>query len=217
MSTPEVSRETPLSAVAFKDITGTDSATLERLAAYVELLGSWSRRINLVGASTLGDPWRRHILDSAQLVPLLPAGQPVVVDLGSGAGLPGLVIAIMTESRVHLIESNARKCAFLREAARITSTNLEIHADRIEKLTLVDVGVVTARACAPLEKLFSYAHPLLARRGICLFLKGAGVDRELLTAETEWTMTTSIKESQSDPSGRIVLVKNLSARQTSLP
>src|SRR5579872_6350644 len=96
--------------------------TLDRLTLYVELLIAWNRRINLVGANTIGDIWRRHILDSAQLMPLLPDGTRVVVDVGSGAGLPGLVLAMLGVPEVHLVESDQRKAAFLREAQRVTGT-----------------------------------------------------------------------------------------------
>ncbi|HUB94696.1 MAG TPA: 16S rRNA (guanine(527)-N(7))-methyltransferase RsmG, partial [Stellaceae bacterium] len=107
--------------------------TLERLDAYVGLLRAWNRRINLVGATTLGDPWRRHILDSAQIHPHLPRGARVLVDLGSGAGLPGAVLAAMGVPEVHLVDSDQRKAAFQREASRVMALPLAIHAERAER------------------------------------------------------------------------------------
>src|SRR5215469_10920571 len=104
--------------------------TLARLETYVQLLMAWNRRINLVGPRTLRDVWRRHILDSGQLLALMPPKARVLVDLGSGAGLPGLILAILGVPEVHLLESDGRKCAFLREAARVTEATVTVHAQR---------------------------------------------------------------------------------------
>lgn len=204
-----VSRETPLAPDACKRLIAADDVTMTRLAAYVDLLRTWCRRINLVGARTLDDPWRRHILDCAQLASHLPGGRPVVVDLGTGAGLPGLIVAILTDAEVHLVESNARKCAFLQEAARITQTQVAVHHDRIETFLLNGVDCVTARACAPLSKLLEYAESFLASDGTCLFLKGAAAEAELTACEKQWKMAVSLIESRSDRSGRIVKIEGL--------
>ncbi len=116
---------------------------------YLELLGRWQRAVNLVGGSTLADPWRRHILDCAQVVPHVPRSAATVLDLGSGAGLPGLVLALMGVPGVHLVESDQRKAQFLREAARLTRAPVVVHATRIEDLRGIAADVVTARALAP--------------------------------------------------------------------
>ena len=105
----------------FRAMIGTEAATLERLGVYLRLLETWQPRINLVSRASLGDPWRRHMLDSTQLVPLLPEKASLIADIGSGAGFPGLVVAILTGRTVDLIDSDARKCAFLREAGRLTN------------------------------------------------------------------------------------------------
>jgi len=176
--------------------------TTDRLARHLDLLRRWQKRINLVGAATLADPWRRHMLDSAQLAPLIPAGARLA-DLGSGAGFPGLVLAILRGGPVHLIESDARKAAFLHEAVRATGAPAEVHNARAENLEL-RANVVTARACAPLDRLLGLALPLLAPGGICLFLKGARVEEELAVARRRWRMTVCRRRSRSAPEGVVL-------------
>ncbi len=127
------------------------------------------KAINLVGPKTLQDPWRRHLLDCGQIdIPEIQPGQRVV-DLGSGAGLPGLIIAIMQDADVHLVESDQRKSTFLREAARTTGTKTTVHTERAEKLLPLDVDVVTARALAPLPRLLPWVHRHLKKAEILIF------------------------------------------------
>jgi 16S rRNA (guanine527-N7)-methyltransferase len=189
--------------------TGVSRETLERLDTYVELLVAWNRRINLVGARTLGDVWRRHILDSAQLFPLIPQNARVLVDLGSGAGLPGLILAILGVPEVHLIEADARKCAFLREAARVTGTAVAIHARRIEDVPAVPADIVTARAFAPLISLLDHAEQFATAHSILLFLKGKTIQDELTEARKEWKMREALLPSVSDPSGAILRLEKV--------
>jgi 16S rRNA (guanine527-N7)-methyltransferase len=181
--------------------------TLARLDAYVGLLQAWNRRINLVGGSTMGDPWRRHILDSAQLFPHIPREARVVVDLGSGAGLPGLVLAILGAAEVHLVESDQRKAAFLREAARVSETPVRIHAQRAENMPRMRVDVVTARAVASLPDLLDLAEPFLGPHSICLFLKGRGAQEELTLAAKTWKMKAHLVPSASDPGGALLVIE----------
>ncbi len=159
-----------------------------RLTAYLDLLIKWRDSANLVSRASLADPWRRHMLDSAQLMPLLrnPAGP--LLDMGSGAGFPGLVLSILGAGQVHLVESDTRKCEFLREAARITDADITIHRVRIEKLPPFPVQTVTARACAPLHRLLGLAAPFLAAGGTGIFHKGIMVNKELTEAAKKWTM-----------------------------
>ena len=203
----------PLTAADFQTLSGVDSSTLERLDGFLTLLRKWQSRINLVGRSSLEDPWRRHILDSAQLIPLLPAHESVIVDIGSGAGLPGLVVAIVANRSVHLVDSDTRKCAFLREAARLTAAPVTIHTARVERLSALKADVVMARACAPLPKLLSYAAPLLRAGGRCLFLKGRSAAAELTASEKTWMMRATRLQSHSDPSGMILVVDDLHPRE----
>ena len=159
---------------------GVSRETLDRLQIYADLLARWNRAINLVGPATLSDLWRRHMLDSAQLIPLLPTRDLLTLaDLGSGAGFPGLVLALCDVGEVHLIESDQKKTTFLREVLRETSTAATIHCERIESISDLQVDVVTARALAPLAELVAYAAPLMKPDGLCLFLKGQGIADEL--------------------------------------
>ncbi|HSV27925.1 MAG TPA: 16S rRNA (guanine(527)-N(7))-methyltransferase RsmG [Candidatus Omnitrophota bacterium] len=194
----------------FQNATSVSRETLDRLRIYADLLVKWQAKINLVGPDTIPNLWQRHFLDSAQVFPLLP--QPVhrLVDMGSGAGFPGLVLAILGVADVHMIESDARKCAFLREAARLTGAGVTIHNSRIEKVAPLGADVVTARALAPLEKLLEWAEPHLLPGGHCLFLKGRGHEDELTTASKEWNITCERTPSQTDPLGAILHIREVS-------
>jgi 16S rRNA (guanine527-N7)-methyltransferase len=198
--------------------------TLQRLEIYAALLAKWQAKINLVGPATLPDLWRRHFLDSAQLLDLLTpnslpraggggssAGGGTLVDLGSGAGFPGLVLAIMTDWRVHLLDSDQRKCAFLRQVALDCDvlTQVTVHPKRIEQVTGIAADVVTARACAPLGDLLVLAEPFIGEKGTGLFLKGAQAEEELTQARRHWTMRLDRRESISDPAGVILIVRHL--------
>jgi|SoiMethySBSTD1v2_1073268.scaffolds.fasta_scaffold03119_12 16S rRNA (guanine527-N7)-methyltransferase len=217
--------------------------TLQQLETYAGLLTKWQAKINLVGAATLPDLWRRHFLDSAQLLavnslpraggglgrgrslssaqsaeatiptPTLPqlGGGRTLADLGSGAGFPGLVLAIMTDWRVHLLDSDQRKCAFLRQVALDCGIldRLTIHAKRIEQVTGIAADVVTARACAPLDELLKLAAPLVGEKGTCLFLKGAQAEEELTAAERHWTMRLDKRGSITDPAGNVLIITQL--------
>ena len=202
----------PLTAEAFAAMTGLAPGTVQRLANYLEILRSWQPRINLVGSGTLDDPWRRHCLDSIQLLSLLPPGRPVVADLGSGAGFPGMVLAIASDAAVTLVDSDTRKCAFLREAARATATSITIENRRIETLPRGFADVVTARALAPLPRLLALAAPLLRPGGTALFLKGSGVEGELTAAAETWTMGVERMQSISHADGIVIKLTDIRRR-----
>jgi 16S rRNA (guanine527-N7)-methyltransferase len=202
-------RKPPLDAQGLADLVPVSRETLARLEAYAELLVRWSERINLVGRDTIPDLWRRHILDSAQLKPLLPAAGRSLIDLGSGAGLPGLVLAILGVPGVELVEADSRKCAFLREAARITEVPAAIRGCRIQAVKPHAVDVVTARALAPLDRLLGLTEPFLGPGSECLLLKGERVEDELTVARRHWTMTASLHESRSDPRGVVLRLQQV--------
>ncbi|MEE8393024.1 MAG: 16S rRNA (guanine(527)-N(7))-methyltransferase RsmG [Rhodospirillales bacterium] len=203
---------TPMSAKEFQVKTGINDETMERLAAYRELVVKWRGAVNLIGPATVKDIWRRHMLDSAQILPHLPPNAEPVLDIGSGGGFPGLVLAVIGGLEVHLVESNSRKCAFLRQAARATSAPAVIHESRIEDMEPFIAGVITARATAPLEKLLGYAEPFMDNATLCLFLKGRNHDRELTDSEKNWIMETVKVKSLTDRSGVILKLKRISRR-----
>jgi 16S rRNA (guanine527-N7)-methyltransferase len=201
--------EIRLDAQRFADLVPVSRETLAQLEAYAALLIRWSERINLIGRDTIADLWRRHLLDSAQLQPFIPAGARSLIDLGSGAGLPGLVLAILGAPGVELVEADSRKCAFLREAARITEAPVAIRGCRIQAVPPHAVDVVTARALAPLDRLLGLAEPFLAPASECLLLKGERVEDELTLARRHWTMTASLHPSRSDPRGVVLRLQQV--------
>lgn len=196
----------------FQVAAGLADAAVERLAVYVGLLRKWQKAINLVGPSTLPDLWRRHMWDSAQLVPHLPRPDAVVLDLGSGAGFPGLVLAIASPATVHLVESDQRKATFLREVNRATRAGAIVHPCRIEALEPFPVDVVTARAFAPLDRLLASAEPFFRPATIGLFLKGRTLERELTACRKRWNMTAKAIPSLSDETGVVLKLEGISRR-----
>lgn len=179
--------------------------TRDRLRAYADLLARWNERINLVSRADLPLLWSRHVEDSLQLADHLPAAAFSAVDLGSGAGFPGLVLAIATGIPFALIEADARKAAFLREAARVTAAPVRVHAQRIETTALDPVRLVTARALAPLPQLLAWAAPLLSPDGACLFPKGQAVEAELDAARRAgWRMDVERLPSRTAAGGVIL-------------
>jgi 16S rRNA (guanine527-N7)-methyltransferase len=191
-------------------LAGVSRETRERLNTYADLLRKWQRSINLVGPRTLDDLWNRHFTDSAQLLPLIPPSARVLVDFGSGAGFPGLVLAILGVSEVHLIESDQRKSTFLREVARATGTPITVHAKRIEQVAPFPADVVSARALAPLADLLGFAAPFLRSDSLCLFPKGQMAEDELTAASKIWNMNVDRIQSVTDPSATILRVSQVS-------
>jgi 16S rRNA (guanine527-N7)-methyltransferase len=188
--------------------------TSERLDTFVNDFLRWQRAVQLVAPSTLPKLWTRHIADSLQLVALAPDAK-VWADLGTGGGFPGLMIAIALaekpEARVHLVESDSRKAAFLREAIRVTGAPATVHCERIESVAkrLEKIEVVTARALAPLPRLLELGAPLFARGATGIFLKTQYVGEELTDATKSWTMTTTVLPSRTDSRGRIVVLERV--------
>jgi 16S rRNA (guanine527-N7)-methyltransferase len=193
--------------------------TLARLDGFVALLVKWQATTNLVGKSTLDALWTRHIADSLQLIELAPHAR-IWIDLGSGAGFPGIPIACaltgVPGAAVHLVESNAKKAAFLREAARITGAPATVHAVRIEKFVdgfEASAGAVTARAVASLKDLLNECFMLLQHGAIGLFPKGQDVAVELTECSKYWNMAYDLVPSRTDLQARIVVVRCLARRK----
>jgi 16S rRNA (guanine527-N7)-methyltransferase len=187
--------------------------TLARLERYAQTLAAWNSRQNLVSAASLEALWHRHIWDSAQLQPLIPPAAQSLVDLGAGAGFPALVLACLLRERegfrTVLYESVAKKCRFLEAAAAAMDLEVEIRPCRIEEAAPEPFDVVTARACAPLEKLLSYAERFQAPETVNLFLKGQSAEAELTVAAEYWRMHLERRSSQTAPSATIFIIREI--------
>lgn len=201
-----------LDAAGYQALTGVSDAQLADLSRFQALLAEWNAVMNLVGPLTIATYWTRHALDSSQLLALAPEAR-TWADLGAGAGLPGVVLAILLkgqdDAKVHLVESMTKRCRFLEVTAKALDLPVEIHNVRAEELKL-KVDVVTARACAPMARLLGFAEPYLNRGATGLFLKGQDVATELAEARKAWSFASELLPSQSDPRGRVVQVKRLS-------
>jgi 16S rRNA (guanine527-N7)-methyltransferase len=199
-------------AETFARAIGATRQQIADLERFRELLADWNQRMNLVGPATLEVFWNRHAWDSAQLLQLAPAEAKVWADLGAGAGLPGLVLAIMGKGQdgfhVHLVESMAKRCRFLSAVVGELDLPASVHNERAENLQLA-VDIVTARACAPLARLLGYARPYLKSGALGLFLKGQDVAAELEDAAKSWEFEADTLPSLSDPRGQIVRVRRL--------
>jgi len=188
--------------------------TLEKLQLLERELRRWQAIKNLVGPATLDQVWDRHIVDSLQLLDLAPEAM-TWVDLGSGAGFPGLVLAIAGQERglkVHLVESNSRKCAFLRQIARLTGASAMVHEARLETVIPSFVGkadVVSARALASLTQLLEWTEPMLKTGTIGLFPKGRDAESELTEAQKKWTFKADILPSRTDSEARILRITSI--------
>jgi len=200
-----------MDAAEFARLSGASPAQIADLVRYRDLLVEWNEKMNLVGPATLDVFWSRHAWDSAQLLPMAPDALKWA-DLGAGAGLPGIVLAILGKGRpgfhVHLVESMTKRCRFLQLVVDALDLPATVHNDRAENLSL-DVDIVTARACAPLSRLLGYAQPYLKRGAMALFLKGQEVASDIEEATRYWKFEADILPSQSDPRGRVVRVRRL--------
>ena len=195
----------------FADAIGATSGQIADLERYRAMLEDWNSRMNLVGPSAMAVFWSRHALDSAQLIRLAPEALRWA-DLGTGAGLPGLVLAILLKGRegaqVHLVESLAKRCRFLSEVVSELGLPAKVHNARAEDVK-IEVEVVTARAVAALPKLLGFAEPYLKRGARGLFLKGQAAEAELAEARAAgWKLQATLIESLSDPDGRIVDIRS---------
>ena len=184
--------------------------TLDRLKRYAELLADWNTRHNLVSDRSLTDAWKRHFWDSAQLVDLVPSGAKTLVDLGSGAGFPGLVLATLRpELRITLIEATRKKYDFLKVVAGELGLTADVRNERIEEVAPEPFDVITARACAPLSQLLSYAQRFWAGGSRALLHKGQNLASELTEAHKSWRIQVEQHSSRSDPSGIILEIREL--------
>jgi 16S rRNA (guanine527-N7)-methyltransferase len=204
------------------DIVPVSRETVDRLQTYVDLLKKWQGSTNLVASGTIPSVWNRHVADSAQLVGLFPDALRWV-DLGSGGGFPAIVVAILLTGRegaaVHLIESDQRKCAFLRQAIRSTGAPAEVHAGRIESVLAAwhePVDMVSSRALAPLTRLFSLSEPLFKAGAKGAFHKGLDFEEEISEASKSWDADLVIHRSKTESAGVILEIRHLARRSAAL-
>ena len=191
--------------------------TYDKFKIYYETLIKWQKSINLISNSTLDSIWNRHILDSAQLYKYTQNMKGNILDFGSGAGFPGLVLAMMGNENVNAVESDEKKCIFLKEVARLSDTKIKIHNSRIEKLKFIKPELITARALAPLIKLIEYIENYMKqgdnlRKDLpkLLFLKGKNYKQELLELKKIRNFDVKVFSSKSDEYGKILNIKNIS-------
>ena len=191
--------------------------TYYKLETFSVLLEQWNASINLVSKNSIKKLWERHIADSIQVNTLIRNINGDILDLGSGAGFPGLIIAILGERKVHLVESNSKKCAFLREAIRITNCNAEVHNVRLTTksapiLNISKVDIVTARAVTSLVNLLDIVFPIVYEDTYCIFYKGSRVEEEILVAKDKWNFEVERVRNAVEPNGVILRLKNLRTR-----
>ena len=184
--------------------------TISQFQEYLELLKKWQPRINLVANSTLANAWQRHIFDSAQLAAFYPLNTKYILDVGSGAGFPGLVLAIMGGVQVDLVESDHRKAIFLSTVIRSLGLTAKVHNQRIETLPNLAPDIITARALAPVPKLLKLIENQLTSNNVCLFLKGVSVEDELTNLQSYSNMTAITYPSRSGPDGVVLEMKKKS-------
>ncbi len=196
----------------FAGLADVSRETLEKFQIYLQLLKKWQSSQNLVGAATLADPWRRHFLDSAQvLLRLREEGQAGAaqswLDLGSGAGFPGLVVALMGAGEVHLTESNGKKCAFLRQVIRSTGASATVHQGRIGNLGPLRVDVITSRGLASISEILTLGEKFCDGDTEYWLLKGAAAQRELTEARKYWKLDWRLFQSVTDDSGAVLRLR----------
>ncbi len=200
----------------FADDTDVSRETLDKLKVYSTALTKWQKAKNLVANSTIDDQWRRHFLDSAQLFPLIrryhPTSQLKLLDIGSGAGFPGLVLAAMGLGHAVMVESNGRKCTFMNHVIRETEASAIVVNQRIESVDHTGVDIITSRACAKIEQLLAWSAPFISPQTEMWLLKGATAEEELTQAAASWNMTTEQFDSRSSEEGVILRLSGIKRR-----
>lgn len=201
----------------FIDTYNVSRETFDRLKAYEASLFEWQKKFNLVSNASLNDCWNRHFLDSAQLIKYIPQTARVMYDFGSGAGFPGMVLAIMLKEKtpylkVRLIESIRKKTLYLKAVAELTHTDVEIVNDRIENLKVEKADVITSRAMASLKELLAYTYKFCKKETACIFPKGKKYAEEILEARRQWNFNVEIFASEQSNEGKILVITGLNKK-----
>lgn len=202
----------------FCDTYNVSRETFLKLDHYQKSLIEWQRKFNLVSNNSIEDVWKRHFEDSAQLFELIPPTAKKLLDIGSGAGFPGMVIAIMAAERtpylkITLIDSILKKTLYLNHVKEITGlSNVNIVNSRVENLSKQKFDVITARAVTSLKDLISYGYPLISKNGICIFPKGRSYESELLAAKKYWNFDLNTVQSKTSEDGKILIISNMTKK-----
>lgn len=187
--------------------------TIERLTQYKELVLKWQKTINLVSTTSLSEIEERHFKDSLQLINFIPTGAKKLIDLGSGGGFPGMVIALTQTIDVTLVESDLRKCLFLKNVSRETKSSVKILQSRIESIKEKNFDVITSRALASLDQLCEYSFPLIHSESILLFLKGKNFQKEIDDSRFKWDYELEVFNSKTNPDARVLKISYLKKRE----
>ena len=182
---------------------------ISKLESYVDALKEYNSHTNLVGKSTLENPWKNHVLDSLQILPFIKSKKLSILDMGTGAGLPGLALNILGCENVTLVDSNGKKITFLIQVKKDLNLNARVILSRLENLEGLKFDVLTSRALANLDKLLSYSQKFIKKNTVLIFLKGKAVNDELLDAQKNWKFSLEKKQSVSDQRGTILIIKDL--------
>jgi 16S rRNA (guanine527-N7)-methyltransferase len=194
---------------------GVSRETFSDLTIYYDLLVKWQERVNLISPDTTHDIWRRHFLDSLQILPHLPETQLPIIDIGSGAGFPGLAICVVLKKEVHLVESDMKKSIFLREVARLTRSPAIVHNCRAESQTIEEAGIILSRACSSLTDLLYIVENFVSRETICLFHKGKNYGMEIEEAKKKWQFDCQIFPSLTESQSAIVKLSKIAKQEMS--
>lgn len=200
----------PMTAEEFQTLLNVPRETMDKFIIYAELLNKWQKSINLVSRSTLSDMWRRHFYDCAQLIDYIPKKKDLIIlDIGSGAGFPGLILSIMGAGHVHLVEAVGKKCAFMNHVIRETGINATVHNERIENMSAFPVDIITSRACADLQKLLELSAAFGTENTHYIFMKGGRSQEEIQSAQKKYSFNVKKQASKSEESGMILSLSNI--------
>jgi len=193
--------------ILFNYSVGSEEESL--LISFVQSLKEFNKHTNLVGNSTLVDPWKSHILDSLQIMPLIKEKELSILDMGSGAGLPGVILSIVGYKKITLVDSNGKKVRFLESFRDSHKLDYTVIYQRLETINYLKFDFIVCRALASLDKLFSYSQNFIKKNTVLIFLKGKAVNEEIETAKKNWNFKFKKKQSYSDPRGIILVIRGL--------
>ena len=180
-----------------------------KIEKYIQLINHYNNHTNIVGKSTLADPWKSHVLDSLQICKFIPDKNCSILDMGTGAGIPGLILAMCNFSNIYMVDSNSKKINFVKSVCSKLNIKATIYKSRIEKLASMKFDFLVSRALTNLNKLLFYSQQFLNNNTVLVFLKGKTINDELVLAEKNWSFQYSLKKSISDERGSVIIIKNL--------